>query len=124
MSVKSSGELSNGCEFVFELSFGGEVFEVVNEFLESIIWRSVFILSWFLDKLGEVSSGSYFGVEGVEVFVVVFDEPCESFVLGFECRVFQLIVPFLGESYAFSRVHLTKDEGELELIGGVNGRIN
>ena len=86
--VKSSGELSDGREFVFELGFGGEVFEVINKFLESIIWSSVFILSRFLDESGQVSSSSYFGVEVIEIFVIVFDEFCEGFVLGFECGVF------------------------------------
>ena len=124
LSVKSSGELSDGREFVFELSFGGEVFEVVNKLLESIVWSSVFILSWFLDELGQVSSSSHFGVEGIKVFVIVFDELCEGLVLGFERSVFQLIVPFLGEGYAFSRAHLAKDEGEFELIGGINGGID
>ena len=52
LSVKSSGELSNGRELVFELSLGGEVFELINEVLESIIWGSVFVLSGFLDKFG------------------------------------------------------------------------
>ena len=124
LSVKSSGELSDGCEFVFELSFGGEVLEVINKLLESIIWSSVFILCRLLDEFGQVSSGSYFGVEGIEVFVIVFDEFCEGFVLGFKRRVFQLIVPFLGEGYAFTRAHLAKDEGEFELVRGINGGVD
>ena len=106
------------------MSFGGEVFKVVNELLESIVWSSVFVSSRFLDESGQVSSGSYFGVEGIEVFIIVFDKLRESFVLRFERSVFQFIVPFLGEGYAFTRAHFTKDEGEFEFIRGVNGGVD
>ena len=52
LSVKSHGELSDGHEFVFKLSLGGEIFEVVNKVLKSVIWGSVFVLSRFLDEFG------------------------------------------------------------------------
>ena len=88
MSIKSCRELGDCRKFVFELGFGGEVLEFIDKVLESIVWSSVFILSRFLDELGQVSSSSYFSVKGVKVLVVVFNEDFKGFVLGFERSVF------------------------------------
>ena len=124
LSVESSGELSDGCELVFELSFGGEVFEFINKLLEPIVWSSIFILPGFLDEFGQVSSSSYFGIKGIEVLIVVLNELREGFVFGFERSVFQFIVPFLGEGYAFPLVHFTKDKGELKFVRGIDGGVD
>ena len=52
LSVKPHGELGDSGEFVFELRLRGEVLEVVDIFLESIVGGPVFVLSWSLDEFG------------------------------------------------------------------------
>ena len=95
LSIESRRELCDRRKFVLELGFGGEVLELVDKVLESIVWSSIFILSRFLDEFGQVSSGSYFSVKGVKVLVVVFNNDFKGFVLGFERSVFQSVIPFL-----------------------------
>ena len=58
-------------------------------------------------------SGSEFGVEGVEVLIIVFSELFECLLLGFDSGISHFIVPFLGERYSFPGVHFAKDEGNL-----------
>ena len=113
MSVQSSRELDYGGEFVLKLSFGHKVFEFVDVFLESVVGGSVFILCWFLDKSGQVSSGLHFGVEGIKVQVIVFGEFREGFVFSFDGGVCHFVIPFLGEGHSLSGVHLAEDEGNL-----------
>ena len=76
--------MSDGCEFIFELSLGGEIFELIDEVLEPIIRSSVFVFSRFLDELGQVASGSYFGIKGVKVFIIVLYKFCEGLVFRFK----------------------------------------
>ena len=114
--VKPCGELSDCHEFVFKLSLGGEVFELINEVLESIIWGSIFVLSGFLDEFGQVTSCLYFGIKGIEVLIIVFDKLCEGFVFGFDCSVSQLVVPLLGEGDPFPSSYFTENKGKLEFI--------
>ena len=52
LSVEPHGELGDGGEFVFELRLCGEIFEVVDIFLEPVVGGPVFILSWSLDEVG------------------------------------------------------------------------
>ena len=66
LSIKSHGKLSHHSKFVFKLGLGSEVFELIDEVLESIIWSPVFVLSGFLDEFRQVSSGPYFGIKGLK----------------------------------------------------------
>ena len=113
MTIKSHRELGYRGEFVFELGLGCEVFKLVDVLLEPVIRSSIFVFSRSLDKFGQVSSCSEFGVEGVEVLIVVFGELDECLFLGFDSGVSHFIVPFLGERYSFPSVHFAKDEGDL-----------
>ena len=114
--VKSCRELGYRGEFVFELGLGCEVFKLVDVLLKPIVRSSIFVLSWPLDKSGQVSSSSEFGVEGVEVLIIVFGELTECLFLGFDTGISHLIVPFLRERHSFPSVHFAKDEGDLQLI--------
>ena len=66
----------------------------------------------------------YFGVEGVEVLIVVFNELCKGFVLRFKRGAFQFVIPFFRKSNAFSGPHFAKNEGEFKLVRGVNSWVN
>lgn len=87
--------MSDSGEFVFILGFSGEVFRLVDVFLEPVVGGSIFIFSWFLIELGEVLFGSDFGVEGVEVLVVILSELRKDFVFGFKVHVGHSVIPFL-----------------------------
>ena len=87
LSVKSHGELSNSGEFILELGFGGKVFEFVDEFLESVVWSAILVLSWFLNEFGQISPCSYFGIKGVKILIVVLDKLCEGLVFRFDCHI-------------------------------------
>ena len=112
MAIESHRELGYHSEFVFELGFGRKVFELVDVLLEPVIKSSIFILSWSLDKFGQVTPGSEFGVKRVEVLIVVFGKLHEHLFFRFDTGVRHSIVPFLREGYPFPSVHLAKDEGD------------
>ena len=99
--IKSGGKLGYCSELVFELGFGRKVFELVNVFLESIIWSSVFIFPWFLDEFGQVLSSFELGVKRVEVLVIVLGELCKGLFLRFDTGVCHFIIPFLKEATPF-----------------------
>ena len=61
-------------------------------------------------------SRPYFGIKGVEVLVVVFNELCKGFVFGLERSVSQFVVPLLGEGNPFSGSHFTENKSKLEFI--------
>ena len=111
--VQSSGELGDGSELIFELGFVGQIFKLIDVFLEPIIWGPVLVFSWFLVKFGQVSPSPDLGVKGVKVLVIVFSELCEGFVFSFDVRVRHFVIPFFGEGYSFSCAHLAKDQSHL-----------
>ena len=86
--------MSDGCEFVFKLCFGSEVFKLVDVVLESVIGSSILILPWLLEKPGYVAACFHLGVEGVKVLVIVCYEFVERFLFGFDCGVGHFVVPF------------------------------
>ena len=85
--VKSSGELGYCGEFVLKLGFGHEIFEFVDIFLEPVIRGSILIPSWSLDKFGQVSSSFEFGVERVEIQIIVFGEFHKRLFVRFDTGV-------------------------------------
>ena len=113
LTIKSHRELGYRGEFVFEAGLGCEIFKLVDVLLKPVIRSSIFVLSWPLDKFGQVTSSLEFGVEGVEVLIIVFSELFECLLLGFDSGVSHFIVPFLRECHSFPGVHFAKDEGDL-----------
>ena len=95
LSIEPHGELGDCRELVFELHLCGEVLEVIDILLESIVRGSILVFSWLLDEFGQVSSCLYFGVKGVEILIVIFDKFCKGLILRFKHGIFQLVIPFL-----------------------------
>ena len=85
--------MSDGREFVFKLSFGSKVFELIDVILESIIGGPIFILSWCLEKSGYVTAHFHLGVEGVKVLVIICYESFKCFLFGFNHGIGHLVVP-------------------------------
>ena len=113
MTIKSHRELGYCSEFIFESGLGCKIFKLVDVLLKPVIRSSVFVLSRPLDKFGQVTSGLEFGVEGVEVLIIVFSELCECLLLRFDGGVSHFVVPFLRERHSLPSVHFAKDEGDL-----------
>ena len=114
--VEASQEVGDGCEFVFKLCFGSEVFKLVNVVLESIIGSSVFIFALFLEKSRYVTVGFHLGVKGVKVLVIVCHELLKCLFFRFNASVGHFVVPFFQKGNTFSSTHFAKDEGDFDLI--------
>ena len=93
MFVETSGEVSDGHEFVFKLCFGSKVFELIDVLLESIIGGPVFILSQSLEKSGYVTAHLHLGVEGVKVLVMIHYDFFKHFLFGFDRGIGHLVIP-------------------------------
>ena len=87
--------MSDSGKLVLKLSLGGQVFEPVDIFLESIVGGPVLILAGFLEESGYVPASFHFGVKGIEVLVVVCCEFLGCLFLGFDFGVGHFIIPFL-----------------------------
>ena len=66
----------------------------------------------------------HFGIEGVEVLVVVCHKFVKCFLFRFDCGVGHFIIPFFQKGNTFSGAHPTEDKGNFDLIGGVNSWVD
>ena len=90
----------------------------------SVIRGSVFVFAWFLEESGYVTVCFHLGVKGVKVLVVVHPEFLECLFFSFDASIGHFVIPFLQEGNSLSSAHFTKNEGDLDLIRGVNSWID
>ena len=116
--------MGDGGELVLELSFSGQVFELIDILLEPVIRGPTLIFAQFLKESAYVLASLYFGIKGVEILVIVHNKFIECLVFGLNAGVGHFVVPFLQESNTFSSAHFTKNKGNFEFVGGVDPRVD
>ena len=99
--------------------FGGNVLEVSDEFLETVIEGPVFFSEGLLGKFSKVGAGSSFDIKGVEGGFKVFGEFMEGLFFGIDGGVGHSIIPHIGEVDTSTFTHLVQGSHDFDLISGV-----
>ena len=104
--VEPQGELVNKRVVVGDTSFTGEILELSDIGLESIVEGSVGFLNRFLYQAGKFVAGGGLGVKGEEGIFEVFGEDIVGLVGFKNGGVVDLVIPCFGEGGSFVLTHL------------------
>ena len=94
--------------FIQDSSFGSEVLEVDDEFLETIVEGPIFLLEGLLNEFSEVRVSSSFDIKGVEGGFEVFGKFIKGLFFGVNGGIAHLVVPHFGEVNASTLTHLVQ----------------
>ena len=117
--VNPQGELVNEGNVVSDSSLAGEVLEVGDILLETIISGFIRAANGFLDELGGVQAGSGSGIEWVECSLEVLSKFLEGLLVVRDGGVDHLVIPHFSERGSSSFTHLVEGRHDLVVIGGV-----
>ena len=109
----------NEGDVVSNSSFAGEVLEVGDVLLESIICDPIRVLNSLLDEFGQIQVGSGFGVKGIKGGFKVFGEFVKGFIRGFDRGVGHLVIPHFSKGGTSSFTHLVKGHHNLVIVSRV-----
>ena len=117
----------NEGDVVSDSSFAGEVLEVGDILLESIICDPIGTSNGLLDEFGQIQAGSGFGVKGIKGGFKVFGEFVEGFIRGFDGGVGHLVIPHFSKGGTLSFTHLVKGCHNLVVVSrvecGIDGKV-
>ena len=110
--------------FIQDPSFGDEILEVSDEFLETIVKDPIFLLEGLLNEFSEVRVCGGFDVKGVEGGLKVFSEFIKGLFFGINGSIKHLVIPHFREVNASALTHLVQGSHDLNLVGGIQLGIN
>ena len=117
--VNPQGELVNEDNVIGDSSLAGEVLEVGDILLETIVNDSIGAANGLLDELEKVQVGSGSGTEWVERSLKVFSKLLKGLLVVRDGGVDHLVVPHFSEGGSSSFTHLVEGHHDLVVIGGV-----
>ena len=117
--VNPQGELINEGNVVGDSSLAGEVLEVSDILLKTIISGSVGVVNGFLDELGKIQAGSGSGVEWVECSLKVLSELLKGLLVVRDRGVNHLVIPHFSKGGSSSFTHLVEGSHDLVVVRGV-----
>ena len=117
--VNPQGELVDEGNVVSDSSLAGEVLEVGDILLETIISGSVEAANGLLNELGKVQVGSGSGIEWVEHSLEVLSELLEGLLIVRDGGVDHLVIPHFSEGGSLSFTHLVEGRHDLVIIRGI-----
>ena len=114
-------------DVVSDSCFAGEVLEVSNILLESVVCDPIGAANGFLDEFGQIQVGSGFGVKGIKGGFKIFSEFVKDFVRGFDGGVGHFVIPHFSKGGASSFTHLIKGHHNLVIVSrvecGIDGEV-
>ena len=117
--VNPQEELVDEGNVVGDSSLAGEVLEVGDILLETIISGSVGAANGLLDELGKVQAGSGSGIEWVERSLEVLSELLEGLLVVRDGGVDHLVIPHFSEGGSSSFIHLVEGRHDLVIVRGI-----
>ena len=117
--VNPQGELVNEDNVIGDSSLAGEVLEVGDILLETIVSGSIGVANGLLDELEKVQVGSGSGIEWVERSLKVFSKLFKGLLVVRDGGVDHLVVPHFNEGGSSFFTHLVEGHHDLIVIGGV-----
>ena len=125
--INPQGELVNEGDVISDSSFAGEVLEVSDVLLESIVCNPIEVADGLLNEFGQIKVGSGFGVKGIKGGFKVFSKFVEGFVRGFDGGVGHLVIPHFSKGGTSSFTHLVKSHHNFVIVSrvecGIDGEI-
>ena len=122
--VDSKGEMIDEGGFIQDSGFGGEVLEVGDEFLETIVEGPIFLLEGLLNEFSKVRASGSFDIKGIEGGFEVFSKFIKDLFFGINSGIEYLVVPHFREVNASTLTHLVQGSHDLKLVGGIKFGIN
>ena len=103
--VQSERELVNESDVVGDSCFTGEVLEVSDILLKTVVKGSIRAFGGFLNQFGQVEAGCGLDIEGVEGGFEVLCEFLEGFLCIGDVGICKFIVPHFGKIGSSSFAH-------------------
>ena len=104
---------------ISDSSLAGEVLEVGDILLETIVSGSVRVTNGLLDELGKIQAGSGSGVEWVERSLELLSELLKGLLVVRDGGVNHLVIPHFSKGGSSSFTHLVEGSHDLVVVRGV-----